>query len=79
MITDIAWVQHVMAVSLDGPDKMLWINPQKNRYIIVLSGWHLCEIHTDGTDEAGDLETALTLCRLHYQQSFSGEPYEKTA
>jgi hypothetical protein len=55
------------------------INPNVNHYILVSGPYVLASFTTDGTDEAEDLANAKTLCRLHYQQSFSGEANEKTA
>jgi hypothetical protein len=47
------------------------INPRPNRYILVAGNYLLAEVVTDGTNEAEDLANAKTLCRLHYQHSFS--------
>lgn len=78
MITELHWLQHPMTMNANDLDGWTFINPQKNRYIIIVSNWHLCDFHTDGTDEGGDIQNAVTLCRLHYQHSFSGERNEKT-
>lgn len=73
MITSLHWTQHGMAITLGVYENIIFINPRPKHYILTCAGWHLCHIHTDGTDETGDIENAITLCRLHYQHSFSGD------
>lgn len=71
MITELYWVQHVKTIDARDLDAMTFINPRPHFYIITLRGWHLCHVKTNGADETGDIDTAMTLCRLHYQHSFS--------
>ena len=73
MITTINWRQHLDAWEQSALGNIAVINPNPNRYLLVTGNYVLAELLTDGNDEAEDLANAKTLCRLHYQHSFSGD------
>jgi len=79
VITSLDWVQHKLAWDGVRMGNIGVINPRPNQYWLVTGNYTLATLTTDGADEAEDLANAKTLCRLHYQQSFSGEANEKTA
>jgi hypothetical protein len=67
----IVWKQKQLAWADSDIGNIAVINPHTNRYILVTGNYLLAELLTDGNDEAEDLANAKTLCRLHYQHSFS--------
>lgn len=72
MITELTWCQNVNAAIGEFDFAVVgFINPRPRFYIIVSKHWHLCHVRTDGNNEAEDIANAKTLCRLHYQHSFS--------
>jgi len=79
VITSLDWVQHKSAWKRSRIGTISVINPRPNQYWLVTGNYTLATLTTDGADEAEDLANAKTLCRLHYQHSFSGEANEKTA
>lgn len=71
MITSLDWVQHKLAWDGVRIGTISAINPRPNQYWLVAGDYTLATLTTDGADEAEDLANAETLCRLHYQHSFS--------
>jgi hypothetical protein len=65
------WVQHRNAWEHSRLGTISVINPHPRRYVLVTGNYMLAELTTDGTNEVEDLANAKTLCRLHYQHSFS--------
>lgn len=72
MITTINWRQHLNAWEHSVLGTITVVNPNTNRYLLVTGNYVLAEVMTDGNDETGDIENAITLCRLHYQHSLGG-------
>lgn len=73
MITEINWTQRQEAWEYVRVGTISVINPNPKRYRLVTGNYLLAEVATDGTNEAEDIANAKTLCRLHYQHSFSGD------
>jgi hypothetical protein len=71
VITSLDWLQHRLAWDGVRIGTIAVINPRPNQYWLVTGNCTLAALTTDGADEAEDLANAKTLCRLHYQQSFS--------
>jgi hypothetical protein len=73
VITEIAWKQHKNAWEHSRLGNIGVINPRPKYYILVTGNYLLADVATDGNNEAEDIANAKTLCRLHYQHSFSGD------
>jgi hypothetical protein len=55
------------------------VRPYSHRGYACIHTFFLAAFTLDGDNDAEDLANVRTLCEIHYQQSFSGEPDEKTA
>jgi hypothetical protein len=71
VITDISFWQHQRAWERSQIGTIVVINPRPNQYRLATGAHVLADFSTDGADEVEDVANAITLCRLHYQHSFS--------